>query len=180
MRKHRYLFAIAATMLAGAAQAHSAVPDPAALGDSIGHEYATKALAHARKDCASVRAMARQDASSVVVECASNDKKTMVQYRITPKHTGLPDIAFLSREPITKVETRVPTTAEQHAEQVNAYAQAIIVDYRYECARVVRVTTQADNSLVAVCTPDIGREPISYRLVETPGAHMGARVTPLP
>lgn len=180
MRKHRYLFAFVATLLAGAAQAHSPVSDPATSGDSIGHDYATKALAHARKDCASIRSMARQDESSVVVECASNDKKTMVQYRITPKHTALPEITFLRREAITKVEAKAPTTPEQHAEKANKYARAIIVDYRYECAKVLRVTTQADDSLVAVCTPDIGREPISYRLVETPGAHMGTRVTPLP
>ena len=140
------------------------------------YDKATKVLADARKDCKAVRTISLEAQGVVAVDCLSQDNKSSVRYRIAPNHTGVPRVTFLSRAALAREEA---SGFAGQDEQVNQYATAIVRDYRYECAKVVRVTTQADGSLVAVCTPEYGRDSISYRLVETPGAHMNTRVTPI-
>ena len=176
---HKRLHVLAAlTALCACSFAQAAAPDPkdVATDVHVGYDYATKVLANARKDCKSVRGTAKQADGSVFVDCLSHDGKDDVRWRITPHHTSVPLVELVSRKPVAKAE---PNTPEAREAKVNNYATAIIRDYRYECLRVVKVTTQEDNSLIAVCTPEYGREPIPYRLVETPGAHMNTRVTPV-
>lgn len=158
-------FALCATAGVGAAQ----------VDDQVGYDKATKVLADARKDCKAVRTISQEAQGAVLVDCLAQDSKSSVRYRIVPGHTGESRVAFVSRTPLSK-EARTDAVED---DKVNRYATAIVRDYRYECAKVVRVTTQADGSLVAVCTPEYGRYSISYRLVEAPGAHMNTRVTPI-
>lgn len=176
---HKRLHCLAAIVALGFCSiGHATKParDDVATDVHVGYDYATKVLANARKDCKAVRGTAEQTDGSVFVDCVSNDGKSDVRWRITPHHTSVPLVELVSRKPVAKAE---PTTPEAREAKVNNYATAIVRDYRYECLRVVKVTTQEDNSLIAVCTPEYGREPISYRLVETPGAHMNTRVTPV-
>lgn len=168
----RRIAGIAALSLFVLCASASAVP----VDDQVGYDKATKVLADARKDCKAVRTISQEAQGGVLVECLAHDSKSSVRYRIVPSHTGESRITFVSRAPLPK-EARVEAVQD---DKVNRYATAIVRDYRYECAKVVRVTTQTDGSLIAVCTPEYGRDSISYRLVETPGAHMNTRVTPVP
>lgn len=170
------LMALATFSLAHAASPASAASKDVATDVNVGYDYATKVLANARKDCKSVRGTAKQLDGSTLVECLSQNGKDTVQFRITPHHTSVPLVEVVERKPLSKT---APDTPQAREAAVNKYATAIIRDYRYECLQVVKVTTQADDSLIAVCTPEYGREPIPYRLVETPGAHMNTRVSPI-
>lgn len=146
----------------------------------VGYDYVNKVLASARKECRAVQSTSKVANGSVLVDCLAKNSKNTIQYRITPKNAGLPLIEFMSRTQIKPGAGKTADVAPSARDAtVNKYALAIIRDYRYECAQVVTVTTQEDNSLVAVCTSGYGRTTISYRLVETPGANMNTRVTPI-
>ena len=152
---HKRLHVLAALMaLCACTFAQAATPDPKDVASDVhvGYDYATKILANARKDCKSVRGTSRQADGSVFVDCLSHDGKDDVRWRITPHHTSVPLVELVSRKPMAKAE---PNTPEAREAKVNNYATTIIRDYRYECLRVVKVTTQEDNSLIAVCTPNI-------------------------
>lgn len=177
MHKRLYVLAALTTFCVYSfAQEKAPSPSDVATDVHVGYDYATKVLANARKDCKAVRGTAKQADGSVFVDCLSHDAKNAVRWRITPHHTSVPLVELVSRKPIAQSELGTPEAREA---SVNKYATAIIRDYRYECLQVVKVTTQEDDSLIAVCTPEYGREPIPYRLVETPGAHMNTRVTPV-
>ena len=187
-QRFRTLAIIAAALACLSAQASdtptivpSAFTEDVATDVHVGYDYVNKVLASARKECRAVQAMSTLANGSVLVDCLSKNSKSSIHYRITPKNTGLPLIDVMARTPIKPGTDKLADTLPSARDAtVNKYALAIIRDYRYECAQVITVTTQEDNSLIAMCTSEYSRTPLSYRLIETPGANMNTRVTPVP
>ena len=174
MFKRFYLLAAASIFIC--ASAFSQTSQEVATDVHVGFDYATKVLASERKDCKFVRRTIEQADGSSFVDCSSVNGKDDIRYRITPRKTEAATVDLVSRKPMSKIDLETPQARDAAA---NRHATHIIRDYRYECLHVIKVTVQEDSSLLAVCKPEYGRKPISYRLVETPSAHLQTRVIPI-